>query len=90
MRDCEKWAELFETLKPYETVCNIAGSPRFRVYETDFGLGEPDRVELVSMNRDGEVVLVRGKQEETVQISVSLGSNQMDTFAESFLAGSNN
>ncbi|OEL24432.1 hypothetical protein BAE44_0014548 [Dichanthelium oligosanthes] len=37
----------------------IAASPRFYVYEaSDFRFGRPPRVELVSMNHDGEMMLI--------------------------------
>jgi Transferase family len=51
----------------------------------DFGWGKPDRVELASMNHDGEVVMVSGKDEGTVQVSVALSAEHMNAFAEKFL-----
>nr|CAD1826392.1 unnamed protein product [Ananas comosus var. bracteatus] len=54
------WMDRFMVL-PLDRLANVAASPRFRVYETDFGWGKPTRVELVSMNHDGEIVLVGGR-----------------------------
>ena len=82
--DCENWVADFEAL-PEGKVCNVSASPRFRVYESDFGWGNPGRVELVSMNYDGEVALVGGEEEGMVQVSVALNSTQMEAFAKSFL-----
>ncbi|KAJ1693350.1 hypothetical protein LUZ63_010048 [Rhynchospora breviuscula] len=82
---CEGWADEFLKL-PAGRVVYLAGSPRFNAYETDFGWGKPDRVELASMNHDGEVVMVRGKEEGTVQVSVALHAQHMDAFAQRILS----
>ncbi|KAJ3703046.1 hypothetical protein LUZ61_006751 [Rhynchospora tenuis] len=82
---CEGWADEFLKLPPGRVVY-LAGSPRFNAYETDFGWGRPDRVELASMNHDGEVVMVRGKEEGTVQVSVALHAQHMDAFAQRILS----
>jgi hypothetical protein len=51
------------------------------VYEaSDFGFGRPARVELVSMNCDGEMVLVGGREDGEVQLSVSLDPARMKEF----------
>ncbi|KAJ6791812.1 transferase family protein [Iris pallida] len=84
--DVDRWLGDFAGV-PFERLSSVAGSPRFKAYEADFGFGRPDRVELVSMNRDGEVALVGGKDEGTVQVTVALNRNQMDAYAEAFLSG---
>lgn len=79
------WIELVMRL-PFARLANVAASPRFRAYDAaDFGFGRPARVELVSMNHDGEMVLVGGRREGEVQVSVSLDSAHMDTFKASIL-----
>ncbi|XP_066325921.1 malonyl-CoA:anthocyanidin 5-O-glucoside-6''-O-malonyltransferase-like [Miscanthus floridulus] len=76
----ERWLEKMMGL-PFTRLCNVAASPRFRVYEaSDFGFGRPARVELVSMNHDGEMVLVGGRRDGEVQLSVSLDPARMDEF----------
>lgn len=65
----------------------MAGSPRQAGYATDFGWGRPRRVELVSMNFDGEVVMCKGRDEGTVQVSVAIAAQQMEAFAEVFSRG---
>jgi hypothetical protein len=78
----EKMASL-----PFHRMCNVAASPRFRVYEaSDFGFGRPARVELVSMNNDGEMVLVAGREDGVVQVSVSLDPARMEEFKAHVLA----
>ncbi|RLM60536.1 malonyl-CoA:anthocyanidin 5-O-glucoside-6' [Panicum miliaceum] len=76
----ERWIQRMMTL-PFQRLCNVAASPRFRVYEaSDFGFGRPARVELVSMNHDGEMVLVGGRGDGEVQVSVSLDPARMEEF----------
>ncbi|CAO2189602.1 unnamed protein product [Urochloa humidicola] len=82
----ERWIQKMMTL-PFQRLCNVAASPRFRVYEaSDFGFGRPARVELVSMNHDGEMVLVGGRGEGEVQVSVSLDPARMEVFKAHVLA----
>ncbi|XP_062196777.1 phenolic glucoside malonyltransferase 2-like [Phragmites australis] len=82
----ERWIERVMTL-PFARLANVAASPRFRVYEAaDLGFGQPARVELVSMNHDGEMVLVGGRRDGEVQLSVSLDPARMDAFKAHILA----
>jgi hypothetical protein len=66
----------------------VAGSTRFPAYRaTDFGWGQPGRTELVTMNHDGQVVLVAGKDGAgSVQASVSLHPAHMDAYKVHFLS----
>ncbi|TVU43000.1 hypothetical protein EJB05_09429, partial [Eragrostis curvula] len=71
-----------------DKLLNVSGSTRFPAYEaTDFGWGQPARTELVSMNHDGQLVLVAGKGGAGgVQVSVSLNPAHMDTFKSFFFS----
>ncbi|CAO2176324.1 unnamed protein product [Urochloa humidicola] len=73
-----------------DRMVNLAGSTRFPAYEaTDFGWGSPGRTELVTMNHDGQVVLVAGKKgggAGGVQASVSLHPAHMDVYKSHFLS----
>ncbi|XP_002443938.1 phenolic glucoside malonyltransferase 1 [Sorghum bicolor] len=69
-----------------DRLMNLAGSTRFDAYEAaDFGWGPPARTELVTMNHDGQVVLVAGKG-GGVQASVSLHPAHMDAYKSHFLS----
>ncbi|CAA7405768.1 unnamed protein product [Spirodela intermedia] len=63
----------------------VAGSPRFRVYDVDFGWGGARRVEMVSPdgNREAALLAARGG----VQLSVSTSRLCMDALASSFVDG---
>lgn len=86
LRGCENWVEKFTGIAESGRVV-VSGSPRFWVYETDFGWGKSGRVELVSMNKDMEVVLVGGRESGSVQVSIVLDPGRMRLFAEVFMDG---
>ncbi|KAJ3702720.1 hypothetical protein LUZ61_006425 [Rhynchospora tenuis] len=79
------WLDKISKL-PTERVVRFSESPHFKAYETDFGWGKPDRVDFVTMYLDGRVVMIRGKEEGTVQVSVALQALHMDAFAKMFLS----
>ena len=87
LSDCEHWFTDLKALLVSERTMNAASSPRFQVYETDFGWGRPDRCEMISMNRDGEFALHGGKEKGTIQMSIALNPNHMEAFTKIFLDG---
>ncbi|CAN6277093.1 unnamed protein product [Urochloa humidicola] len=72
---------------PRDRFMNVSGSSSFRAYEAaDFGWGRPARTVPARMNRDGQVALVRARDGEGVQLSVSmLQRPHMDAFKSEFL-----
>ncbi|CAM0901901.1 unnamed protein product [Alopecurus aequalis] len=68
-------------------IMNVSGSPSFRAYEVaDFGWGKPRRTENIRMNQDGQVALMRARDGQGVQVSISLlHSAEMDKFKFHFL-----
>lgn len=59
----------------------VTASPRFGVYATDFGWGEPSRVEFVSEGApEGMAVLTGGRTEASLQISACLNPVHMQAF----------
>jgi hypothetical protein len=82
------WEFLGEAGKvPMDRFVNVSGSSSFRPYEVaDFGWGRPRRTEPVRMNQDGQVALVRARDDEGVQVSVAmLQRPHMDAFKSEFL-----
>ncbi|OEL23387.1 Anthocyanin 5-aromatic acyltransferase [Dichanthelium oligosanthes] len=56
-----------------DRLMNVSWSPRFRAYNVaEFGWGKPRRAEPTRMNRDGQVALLRARDGEGVQVSMSL------------------
>ncbi|XP_077213463.1 phenolic glucoside malonyltransferase 2-like [Tasmannia lanceolata] len=84
LRDCKNWIDYPFGLPP--SFMTVSSSPRFKIYETDFGSGRPRRVELVSMNSEGSVVLADARDEEGgLQVSIALSPTHMDMFTSLFL-----
>ncbi|XP_039123591.1 anthocyanin 5-aromatic acyltransferase-like [Dioscorea cayenensis subsp. rotundata] len=80
---CEDWVgEIKRNAKSVNVL--IAGSSSFRAYEIDFGVGCPSRTELVSMNHEGQVVLVGGRKQGEIQMSVCLSTSHMEEFTKEF------
>ncbi|KAL6143453.1 hypothetical protein ACLB2K_054148 [Fragaria x ananassa] len=69
-------------------VLTMAGSPRFGVYETDFGFGRPNNVDLVSIDRTGAVYISDAKiGGGGVDVALVLKKHCMDAFASLFAEG---
>jgi hypothetical protein len=70
-----------------ELLMNMSGSSNFRAYQVaDFGWGKPRRTENIRMNQDGQVALMRARDGQGVQVSISLlQPAQMDEFKSQFL-----
>ncbi|XP_037454713.1 anthocyanin 5-aromatic acyltransferase-like [Triticum dicoccoides] len=85
LRDRARWWTKFTAIPPGRAVV-LVGSPWFPAYGLDFGFGRPARVELASMNNDGEMVLVAGREAGSVQASVSIAAGKMQAFRDVFMA----
>lgn len=81
--DAEAFLGLYGAL-PRERVSVMGSSHRFMAYETDFGWGAPSRVELVSLFRTREMVVLLGASDGGVQLSVSLDQPHMEAFQNNF------
>ncbi|KAM0851876.1 hypothetical protein ACQ4PT_052130 [Festuca glaucescens] len=83
LADRARWCTKFAAIPPGRAVI-LVGSPWFPAYGVDFGFGRPARVELVSMNHDGEMALVAGREPGSVQASVAIAADKMPTFRGMF------
>ncbi|CAN6283709.1 unnamed protein product [Urochloa humidicola] len=76
----EGWTERVARLPPAR-LTRVAGDPVYRLYEVaDFGFGRPGRIEAVSMNHDGRIMLRGGRRRGEVQLSVALHPAHVDAF----------
>ncbi|KAG9441339.1 hypothetical protein H6P81_017193 [Aristolochia fimbriata] len=79
----EGWEEapkLFEYRDAGKNVVAVGSSPRFQVYDVDFGFGRPEQVRTGSSNKfDGMVFLYPGRDGGgSVDVEISLASYAMD------------
>ncbi|KAG9450711.1 hypothetical protein H6P81_010676 [Aristolochia fimbriata] len=78
-----KWASLMK-----ERLLTIAGSPRFGVYEMDFGWGRPRKAEIVSIEDNGAISLCDSRYEEGgIEIGMVGPEEEMSRFASAFEEG---
>ncbi|GMJ06442.1 hypothetical protein like AT1G03940 [Hibiscus trionum] len=59
----------------------VSGSPKFRVYDMDFGWGRPKKVEYIHID-DGGSLSINDSRDESggMEVSLVLSKNQMDAF----------
>jgi hypothetical protein len=68
-----------------ELPLTVAGSPRFRVYDTDFGFGRPVKVDVVSVVRTGAISVAEARGGGGgVEVGISLPADGMERFRECF------
>ncbi|XP_004489467.1 phenolic glucoside malonyltransferase 1-like [Cicer arietinum] len=67
---------------------SIAGSPRFEVYNFDFGWGKPKKVDVTSIDKTGAFSLSENKNNDGgIEIGLALNKQQMDHFVQHFSQG---
>ncbi|KAK9120208.1 hypothetical protein Scep_018301 [Stephania cephalantha] len=78
--------EMYTLFESGARVLSVAGSPKFKVYETDFGWGRPKKVEVVSIEDSGAMSLFDSRDDENggVEVAVVLSKLEMDAFASLF------
>ncbi|CAO1947929.1 unnamed protein product [Urochloa humidicola] len=67
---------------------SVAGSPRFRVYELDFGFGRPMKVDIVSVARTGAMAVAESTSSTGgIEVGVSLQPAGMERYRKCFEDG---
>ncbi|KAK6119407.1 hypothetical protein DH2020_046851 [Rehmannia glutinosa] len=89
MKDAEEWLSKFGAMVG-KRLFSVAGSPKFDLYEADFGWGKPNKYESVSIDRDGSMSLCKSREfEGGLEIGLSFPKKKMDAFAGVFSTGLN-
>lgn len=87
LRDANEWLAKFGALIG-KRVYGVAGSPKFDMYDADFGWGKAEKCESVSIDGDGSISLGKSREfEDGLEIGVSLVKKKMDAFANIFSSG---
>ncbi|KAJ4729916.1 putative Anthocyanin 5-aromatic acyltransferase [Melia azedarach] len=77
----EKW--VLNLIKVVEAgrVVSVAGSPKLRVYDTDFGWGRPKKSEVVHIGANGAFSLAECRDEDgAIEVGIVIGRDKIDGF----------
>jgi hypothetical protein len=80
----DAWMDRIREVLPMG-VLTVAGSPRFRVYDLDFGFGRPAKVDVVSVARTGAVAVAESRGGDGgIEVGVSLRPAAMERYRKCF------
>uniref|UniRef100_A0A9I9DM10 Phenolic glucoside malonyltransferase 1-like n=1 Tax=Cucumis melo TaxID=3656 RepID=A0A9I9DM10_CUCME len=89
LNGCENWGSIMSQLTfDYSKAqgLSLAGSPRFGVYNADFGFGKPKKVEILSAESPYFFSLTDSRNSDVVmEIGVVKERNEMDAFVALYL-----
>ncbi|TYI99907.1 hypothetical protein E1A91_A13G050500v1 [Gossypium mustelinum] len=81
----ENWLTSIAERSKTGRLINLAGSPKLRVYDTNFGWGRPRKVELMHVESGQTISMAECRDEEGgIEVGVALNKNQMDEFVATF------
>ncbi|KAJ4778690.1 HXXXD-type acyl-transferase family protein [Rhynchospora pubera] len=85
-----KWLDEYASLSG-TPILNVAGSPKFKVYDVDFGLGRPSKVEIISATKTGAMSVAESRdQQGGIEIGIAFPKDEIDYFKKYFFDGLNN
>ncbi|KAL3829588.1 hypothetical protein ACJIZ3_018390 [Penstemon smallii] len=89
LRDSDKWMMKYGPMMIGKRCFGVSGSPKFDMYDTDFGWGKPKKFECVSIDGDGGAMsLCKSSEfEGGLEIGLSLPKKKMEAFADVFYDG---
>ncbi|CAL1410560.1 unnamed protein product [Linum trigynum] len=81
----ERWMPTWREVAEGGRVVVIAGSPKLKAYETDFGWGRPRKSAVVQLDSSRSVALCEsGDGSGGVEVGLALEENRMEVFAKLF------
>ncbi|GKC06652.1 malonyl-coenzyme A:anthocyanin 3-O-glucoside-6''-O-malonyltransferase-like protein [Tanacetum coccineum] len=87
MLDLDSVSEFFADGMP-STMIGVAGTPKLKSYDIDFGWGKPKKVETISLDFNGSISMNACKESsDDLEIGVVLPANEMDIFVRTFQDG---
>ncbi|GKB92608.1 malonyl-coenzyme A:anthocyanin 3-O-glucoside-6''-O-malonyltransferase-like protein [Tanacetum coccineum] len=85
--DLESDIDVFADGVPTSMI-GVAGTPKLKFYDIDFGWGKPKKVETVSIDCNGSISMNACKESnDDLEIGVCLPADEMKTFVRSFENG---
>ncbi|KAL7587267.1 hypothetical protein Lser_V15G40411 [Lactuca serriola] len=87
VKDLGSFEDFLSELKP-TTMIGVAGSPKLKFYDLDFGWGKPKKHETISIDYNGSISMAACKdQSEDLEIGVCLSATEMEVFVRVFNDG---
>ncbi|KAK9284786.1 hypothetical protein L1049_023963 [Liquidambar formosana] len=87
LKGAEKWLSNIEPLQ-LERIVGVAGSPRFSIYDMDFGWGKPKKCEITSITFTGAMSLNECRDVEgDLEVGLSFRKIKMEAFTAIFSDG---
>ncbi|GAV85812.1 Transferase domain-containing protein [Cephalotus follicularis] len=80
LRGADKWLSGWKEIFESGHVVTVAGSPRLRVYETDFGWGKPIKSEVANIDVARGFYLSDSRDEGGIEFGVAISKAQMNAF----------
>ncbi|XVF65647.1 hypothetical protein PTKIN_Ptkin09bG0266000 [Pterospermum kingtungense] len=90
LKEAKKWiSRVRDVLITSKHVVSVAGSPKLRVYDTDFGWGRPKKSEVAHIGCYGSISIAENRDEELggVEFGLALAPNELDKFNGIFEQG---
>ena len=86
VKNAELWFEMiFKPTAKIPTKIGVAGTPKLKIYDIDFGWGKPKKYETISIDSNGSMSINACKESsENLEIGLSLPAKQMDAFLTIF------
>ncbi|MFS7893815.1 putative anthocyanin 6''-O-malonyltransferase [Helianthus anomalus] len=87
LQEIESFGDLFSNGFP-STMIGVAGTPKLKFYDMDFGWGKPKKIETVSIDYNGSISMNACKDNsDDLEIGVCLPTIQMESFVRIFKHG---
>ncbi|CAI9299327.1 unnamed protein product [Lactuca saligna] len=84
VKDLRSFDDLFSGVTP-TTVMGVAGTPKLKFYDLDFGWGKPKKQETISTDYSGSISVNACKEiNEDLEIGVCLSATEMEAFVRIF------
>ncbi|KAK4846760.1 hypothetical protein QYF36_021675 [Acer negundo] len=81
----DKWLSNSKEIVKHGRVVTVAGSPKFQVYETDFGWGRPKKFDMVHIGAYKTFSLIEsGEEEGGVEVGLVIGRDKLQIFNSIF------
>ncbi|KAK6918983.1 hypothetical protein RJ641_017405 [Dillenia turbinata] len=87
LKDADKWISDIEKLD-HKRIVGVTGSPKFTVYDIDFGWGKPKKTDFISIDFTGSIGVAESKDAKGgLEVGLSFPKPKMDAFQVIFAEG---